>query len=174
MEAFFRAVAIGLGVLMGTLNPGVEPELELSVHKGAGPLIVSGSVVRALSPTIDEALNEGVVMALTLQTAVDGRLAPAVTQTLAYQPLSRTWVVSGPGEQRRSFSSRAQAEKAWVNWDEVPAGNPAGVSGSEPFTVTAEVVLSFPGRPDWKADMVWKTPSVTWSKVYARLSEVPF
>ncbi len=170
MEAFFRAVAIGLGVLMGTLNPGVQPELELAVHKGTGPLLVSGSLIRAVSPAIDEALGEGVVMALTLQTSVDGRPAPPVTQTLAYQPLGRDWVVVGPGEARRSFSSRVQAHKAWVSWVDVAAGVP----GSEQFTVTAEVVLSFPGRPDWKADMVWKTPSVTWSKVYARLSEVPF
>lgn len=170
MEAFFRSVAIGLGVLMGTLNPGAEPELQLAVHKTEAQLIVSGVLLRAVSPAMEEALKEGVVMALTFQASVDGRPAAAVTQTLAYQPLSHFWLVSGPGESRRTFATRPEAQQAWVTWTEITAG----ASAPGPFVVAAQVVLSFPGRPDWKADLVWKTESVSWSRSYRRLSEVPY
>ena len=170
MEAFFRGIAIGLGVLMGTFQQGVEPELLLSVHKTGALVLLSGNILRAVSPTMEDALGEGVLMALTLQTAMDGRQAAGVTQTLEYRSLNREWVVSGPGEARRSFTSRAEAEKAWVSWKDVPAGTP--VPG--PFTVTAQATLSFPGRPEWKADMVWKPTEVSWKKTFSRLSEIPF
>jgi hypothetical protein len=170
MEAFFRSVAIGLGVLMGTLNPGVEPELQLAVHKTDTQLVASGTVVRAVSPAMEEALGEGVVMALTLQCRVGGRASAPVTQTIAYQPLGQEWVVVGPGESPRSFSTRAQAVNAWVTWKEAPLGAlPAGA-----FVVVADVVLTFPGRPDWRSDMVWKTASAPWQRSFAGLSEVPF
>jgi len=170
MESFFRTVAIGLGVLMGTLNPGIEPELEVVVHKVATTVIVQPLVLRGVSPKMEEALGEGVSMALTVQTEMDGRPIASVVQTLAYLPLSRQWQVTRQAEPARIFSARAEAEAAWVSLGEIPAGQmPSG-----PFTVEVSVTVSFPARPDWKPDMVWRTPSALWQKSFAASSEIPF
>lgn len=169
MEAFFRSVAIGLGVLMGTLSPGVEPELRPAVHKQEAQLWTSGTVVRALGPSMDQALDEGVALALTLEAWVDDRPAPAQTRVLAYQPLKRQWSVT-VGDTVRTFGIREAAVEAWVSWHEVAVGElPTGA-----FTVTIKVGLSFPGRPEWSPDLVWKTPTVVWTRSYSRASEVPF
>lgn len=168
MEAFFRSVAIGLGVLMGTLNPGVEPDLQLVVHRTGGQLVASGTVVRAVSRPMEEALSEGVPMALTLRVVLDGRPTSA-TQTLVYRPLSQEWLVSGPCEGRTYFT-RDQAITAWVTWKDLAVGAiPMG-----PFVIDAEVVLTFPGRPEWRSDMVWTTPSAPWKRSYGLASEVPY
>jgi len=154
---------------MGTLNPGVEPDLQLVVHRTEGQLVASGTVGRAVSGPMEEALAEGVPMTLTLQVSLEGKVT-TTSQTLVFRPLTQEWVVSGPGDTRRTFGSRGQAITAWVTWKDVVVGGlpPGG------FTVAAEVVLTFPGRPGWRSDMVWKTPSAGWKRSYSLVLEVPF
>jgi len=169
MEDFFRAVAIGLGVLLGTFQQGVEPELHLAAHKASEQVVVSGAVVRAIGSNMEQALKEGVAMTLTLRVGVNDSWASTAAKTLVYLPLSRQWRVTG-GDESRVFSALPLAEKVWGSWDELAAGAPA----PGPFWIVAEVTLSFPGRPDWKADMVWKTPSVRWRKAFTQMSEIPY
>ena len=155
---------------MGTFNPGVEPELEVAVHRSELGLFVDGDLERGISPKMAEALAEGVPMALTFETEVAGRAGQSVTRVLSYLPLTRQWQVSRSGESPRTFATRAEAERAWGFWNAIPAG--AAPPGE--FAVVVRASLSFPGRPDWKADLVWKAPVVTWTKTYSRLSEIPF
>jgi hypothetical protein len=170
MDSFFRAVAIGLGVLMGTFNPGVEPELRVAPHKTETALQFDAELQRAVSPKMEEALEEGVPMALTMQAWVDGRPGPAFTRVLAFQAVGRQWSVTRAGEESQRFATRAEAERAWQSWRDAVAGPlPRGA-----FLLEVRVELSFPDRPDWKADMVWKTPVVSWSKSYTRPSQVPY
>lgn len=170
MDAFFRAVAIGLGVLMGTFHQGVEPELDAEVHKADGVVLVSATLRQAVSPKMEEALEAGVPMALTLQAAVSDRPGPSLTRVLTYQPLSRQWQVAEANGPVLSFATRAEATVAWTSWSNAVAGTPP----SGPFGVLVSVSLSFPDRPDWQADMVWRVPVVVWRKSFTRLSEIPF
>lgn len=169
MDAFFRAVAIGLGVLMGTLNQGVEPDLQVTVRKADSQVLVSATLEQGLSPKMDEALAAGVPLALTLRADV-GTPGTSVTQVLSYDSLGRQWQVVRAGESPRVFSTRSEAERAWGLW----LGVPAGVPPQGAFTATVQVSLSFPDRPEWQADMVWKSPVLTWQKTFTRLSEIPF
>lgn len=170
MDAFFRAVAIGLGVLLGTFNQGVEPELHVLLHKGEAGVMVTADLEGAISPKMEEALLAGVPQALTLVAEVGGHQGVPVSHVLSYLPLTRQWQVGRPGQPPRVFVTKAEAERDWCSWVEVPAGAP----GAVPFTVSVLVTLSFPDRPDWKADMVWKAPVVSWSKSFTRMSEIPF
>jgi len=169
MEDFFRAVAIGLGVLLGTFQQGVEPELHLSPHKVGDQVVVSGTVVRAAGPNMEQAMKEGVAMTLTLRVRLNEGPAATAAQTLVYQALSREWQVIR-SDSPRVFPTLPAAEKAWAVWEDFGVGVP----GPGPFTVNAEVTLSFPGRPDWRADMVWKTPQVRWRKSFTQMSEIPY
>ena len=169
MEGFFRAVAIGLGVILGTLNPGLEPELAASLFRGEGQVTLVALLNHGVSPKMEEALGEGVRMALTLQVVLDGQpAAPAVTQTVAFLPLTRVWQVSRGSEVVGTFASRAEAVAKWTLWPPVVVRVP-----SSGFGVEVRAELSFPGRPDWKADLVWKAPAV-WHKDFTGLSEIPY
>ena len=170
MDAFFRAVAISLGVLLGTFHQGVEPKLLVSPHRGENTVLVSAHLEDAVSPKMEEALLAGVPIALTLATEVDGRPGESVEQILGFLPLTRQWQVSHSGQAPRLFTSQDEAEKDWCTWVEVAAGAPA----TSAFTVSVLVTLSFPGRPDWQADMVWKASVVSWTRTYTRMSEIPF
>lgn len=170
MDAFFRAVAIGLGVLLGTFHQGVEPELEAAVRKADGALVVSATLRQAVSPKMEEALEAGVPMALNLQASVGDVPRASVGRVLTYQPLGGRWQLAETAGTVRTFATRDEALTAWTTWTQVAAGPPP----TGPFAVQLSVALTFPDRPDWQADMVWKTPVVVWSKSFTRMSEIPF
>lgn len=170
MEDFFRAVAIGLGILMGTLQPGADPELQVSLRREGNQVVASASLVRGVSPAMAEALAEGVPMALTFAAGVDGRREGEATLTLANLPVTGEWQVTGPGDQRRIYPTLDQAQAVWTQ------GPPLGirVPPQGPFALWASATLSFPGRSDWKADLVWRQGTVDWRKALGQVSEIPF
>lgn len=170
MQEFFRSVAIGLGILMGTFDAGVQPDLQVTLQRGTEAVLVSALVEQALGPKLEQVLDEGVSVALTFTASVEGGATLSSTQVLAYQPLNRVWTVTKGSEGPVGFATRNEAHLVWRLWK----GTSLRLAGTGPYVVTTQVALSFPGRPDWKADLVWKPPVVVWKKTFGRLSEIPF
>jgi len=156
-----RAWALALVSVMGLMEPGMAEGLRVaSVQARLGPnqLIVSGNAEIALTPKVEEALNNGIPLEFVVEVRLHRRRALiwdqiarsfSARRELRYHALAGQYLVTrrGPGEPTRaSFQALAEALAAVGSLDESLALDPP-LEGSGDYRVGVRVHLDIEALP---------------------------
>lgn len=178
MQDPFRAFVLGLGVMLGLVEGGSNPNLTARLHRDGRSVFVSAEIQNGIPEAARELVSAGNSVSVVLVAERSKRVLARAVHRISRDGEKDRWLVSRSEDGKVLESpSEAAAYILLVSWDSIDLGEAAAYEallarGSVTVTVRASILVN--DAPEEDARLLWNYKRPERGFKLRSLTEVPY